>query len=411
MATKSTRPPIEVTVEIDGDELPVGSLRIYERRGQTVTFQYAESYLRDSRAYPIDPGMPLGLGVFQPPLGHDMFGTFTDISPDRWGQNLMRRGERELADSEGRKARSLGPIDFMLGVRDILRQGALRLRNPESGEYLATDHDGIPALVHLPHLLAVADAYVDGETRERDIKDLLNAGGSLGGARPKAAVTLANGSLALAKFPNKKSDTWDIALWEAIEAELARNAGLDVASSELVKVANRNVLISQRFDRNGSLRIGFMSAMTMLEAKDGDARSYLEIARAIEMNSSTVARDLEELFRRIIFSVLTNNTDDHLRNHGFLRSNHAWRLSPAYDMNPNPESTQRTTALDPDGLDANIQSLYSVADLFRLSDVRAKEIVGQVQSATNEWRRIATKLGAARQEIDLMEQAFEVSQP
>ena len=214
--------------------------------------------------------------------------------------------------------------------------------------------------------------------------------------------------LAIAKFPNKKSDDWDIALWERVEADLAARSGIDVSQSWLHKVAGRNVLVVKRFDRAGTQRIGFMSAMTMLDATDGDDRSYIEIASAIEINSSTVERDLKELFRRVVFSILTNNTDDHLRNHGFLRQGNAWKLSPAYDMNPNPEASEnRTTALDPDGLNASIKSMRSVAGVFRLSDDRTREIIHEVEAATRDWRRVAATYGANRQETDLMEAAFE----
>jgi serine/threonine-protein kinase HipA len=202
-----------------------------------------------------------------------------------------------------------------------------------------------------------------------------------------------------------------MALWERVEAELAARSGIDVAASELVKIAGRNVLVLRRFDREGDRRLGFASAMTMLEAEDGDARSYAEIASVIELHSKTVNRDLKELFRRTIFSILTNNTDDHLRNHGFLRVDNAWQLSPAYDMNPNPDAgEERTTAVDPDGLNASVESMCSVAATFRLSQSETKEIVGEVEVATREWRRVAQALGAGRDEINRMETAYETEQ-
>jgi serine/threonine-protein kinase HipA len=408
MATRNEREPIELTVEIGGDEVLVGTLRIYDRRGQSMTFQYAESYIGDPRAYQIDPELSLDFGIFQPAVGRDVFGVFSDSAPDRWGQNLMRRAERNRAKAENRQPRTLGPADFLLGTRDVLRHGAIRLCRSGTEEHIANDKNGVPALIDLARLLNAADAFVEGEPQDQDIKDLLNAGGSLGGARPKAAVTLSDNSLAIAKFPNKKNDNWDIALWERVESELAHRSGIDMAESWLHKIANRNVLIAKRFDREGDRRVGFMSAMTMLGAQDGDTRSYVEIAGAIEVNSSTVERDLEELFRRVIFSVLTNNTDDHLRNHGFLRRGNAWQLSPAYDMNPNPESSEtRATDVDPDGLNASIEAMSSVAGIFRLSSDSTKEIVREVEIATRDWRQLASQFGADRQEVDLMEVAFE----
>lgn len=408
MAAKREREPIEVTVEIEGDEILVGLLRIYDSRGQSMTFKYADTFVGNPRAYPIDPELPLGFGVFQPAVGRDIFGAFSDSTPDRWGQNLILREERNRAKEEHRQPRTMGAVDFFLGTRDFLRQGAIRLRSPETDDYISSDEDGVPALINLPHLLTAADEFVNGNASDRDIKDLFNAGASLGGARPKAAVILKNGSLGIAKFPNKKNDDWDIALWEKVESDLAVEAGIDCAGSWLHKIAGRNVLILKRFDREGDRRIGFMSAMTMLGAKDGDSRSYVEIAEALELNSNTVDRDLEELFRRVIFSILTNNTDDHLRNHAFLRRGNSWQLSPAYDLNPNPESSEsRTTAVDPDGLNASIEAMCSVSDIFRLSNERTKQIVDEVETATSDWMHVAERYGAIRQEINLMEIAFE----
>lgn len=409
MLTWNDRDPLNVTVEIDGEELLVGTLRVYSRRGQkSMTFQYASSYLSDPRAYQIDPAIPLDLGISSPAVNQEIFGVFADGAPDRWGQNLMRREEQNRAKAEGKTARTLTASDFLLGTRDVLRQGAVRLRIPGTDVHIATDEEGVPALIQLGHLLNAADAWIDGESTEQEIKDLLNAGGSLGGARPKAAVILQDGSLGIAKFPDKDKDNWDVCLWEKVEQDLALRSGIDVTEGQLLKVADRNVLVVKRFDRDGQRRIGFASAMTLLEAKDGDHGSYVDLASVIEINSNAVERDLEELFRRIIFSILTNNTDDHLRNHAFLRRKNAWSLSPAFDLNPNPHSSeQRTMFLDSDGLDVTIESMISVAEIFRLSNDRAREILSEVETATGEWRKVAVGRGAKRVDIDLMDGAFE----
>jgi len=195
VARNRQREPIEVTVEIDGDEILVGLIRVHERRTRSMTFQYAATYIADPRSYPIDPELSLDLEIFQPSSSRDIFGVFSDSAPDRWGQNLIRREERNQAAAESRKARTLGPVDFLLGTRDVLRQGAIRLREGGSNEYIAGDDKGVPALIDLARLLNSTDEFVDGTPKDQDIRDLLVAGGSLGGARPKAAVLLQDGSL------------------------------------------------------------------------------------------------------------------------------------------------------------------------------------------------------------------------
>ena len=217
----------------------------------------------------------------------------------------------------------------------------------------------------MPRLLRAVD-HLDAEgTMDRDLKDLIDAGSSLGGARPKAAVIDASGRLAIAKFPRSGSDDWDMPGWEKLELDLAERAGLNVARSDLAQVGGRHVLVVDRFDRSDGLRTGFTSALTMLEASDGEQRSYLEIAEVIERHSNRAAADLRELYRRIVFSILTGNTDDHLRNHGFLRHLRGWVLSPAYDLNPNPDSPDRlSTAIDLDDTHASIETALAVVGLL-----------------------------------------------
>jgi serine/threonine-protein kinase HipA len=238
---------------------------------------------------------------------------------------------------------------------------------------------------------------------DRDLADLIDAGSSLGGARPKAAVTDASGRLSIAKFPRSGSDEWDVAGWEEVQLRLARRAGLVVAASELIPIAGRNVLLVDRFDRRGNQRVGFASALTMLEATDGERRSYLEIAEVIERDSPRSTDDLAELYRRVVFSILTANTDDHLRNHAFLRERTGWTLSPAYDLNPNPDNPRRLSMLiDFDDSTASIETALSVSGYFRLSTAEAVTIVGHVERATSHWRREAAGLGLPRQQIDRM---------
>jgi serine/threonine-protein kinase HipA len=246
---------------------------------------------------------------------------------------------------------------------------------------------------------------------DRDIADLIDAGSSLGGARPKAAITDASGRLAIAKFPRSASDEWDAPAWEEVQLRLARRAGLTVTESELLPIAGRHVLLVERFDRQDGRRIGFASALTMLEARDVEQRSYLEIGEVIERYSPRAAGDLRELYRRIIFSILTGNTDDHLRNHAFLRERGGWRLSPAYDLNPNPDNPSRlSTAIDIDDTAASIENAIAVSGYFRLSAAEARIIAGDVERATSRWRDEAAGLGLPKQQIDRMADAYETGE-
>lgn len=406
------RPPVEVTVEISGQEILVGTLRVTERREQSMTFEYDRDFLGDSRAYSLDPVLPLGSGVFQPVVGSSIFNAFSDTAPDRWGQNLMRRQEDQRARMAGTTARRLGPADFLLGVRDDLRQGALRFRTAGTHIYFAGGKHGVPSLVNLGRLLAQAERFEDSGYVDADIADLIDAGSSLGGARPKAMVRLAEGHLAIAKFPRSSSDEWDIAAWEMVEHELARRSGIVVAPAQQRDVAGRKIFVVERFDRQGDHRVGFASALTLLQGSDHERRSYTELAEIIKRTSNDPDRDLAQLFRRLVFSILTSNTDDHLRNHGFLRRGTGWDLSPAYDMNPNPRHAGRlTTALDGSTSDADIELARSLGPNFRLGSLRqVDEVISEVEGATRDWRKVAVRYGIGRRELDVMEPAFETEQ-
>jgi serine/threonine-protein kinase HipA len=402
------REPVEVTVQIGGRDLVAGTLWVHERGGQTATFRYTDAYLASPDSYALDPALPKSSGIFHTPPGKAVFNAFADSAPDRWGENLMRRAERERARAAGATPRVLGKADFLLGVRDDVRQGAIRFRQPGTSDYYSQHRHAVPHLIELPRLLRAVDHLDAEDPADRDLKDLIEAGSSLGGARPKAAVIDAAGRLAIAKFPRAGSDDWDVAGWEEVQLQLARHAGLSVTESELATIAGRHVLIVDRFDRQDATRTGFTSALTMLEASDGDQRSYLEIAEAIELHSPRPTADLRELYGRVIFSVLTANTDDHLRNHAFLRERRGWTLSPAYDLNPNPHSPGRlATAIDLDDPTASIDTALSVCGYFRLSSADARTLITDIEQATANWRQEAIALGLPRQQLDLMTDAYE----
>jgi serine/threonine-protein kinase HipA len=222
-----------------------------------------------------------------------------------------------------------------------------------------------------------------------------------------------NGRLAIAKFPSPTNDDWDVMRWEAVAVRLAHESGITVPDWDLHVIDDKAVLITDRFDRAGEIRVGYVSAMTMLEATDREEASYLDIVEVIESTSSHTSEDLEELWRRVAFSILISNTDDHLQNHGFLRTTSAgWRLSPAFDLNPEPgpEPKHLTTAIDLDSTEARIDTLIDVAGFFRIGGDEARSILEQVLSATREWRAVAKDTGLSRTAIDQMAPAFEHGQ-
>jgi serine/threonine-protein kinase HipA len=412
--------PIQVDVQIAGRDVPAGRLWTH-RRGQSesATFSYRDDYLARADSYELDPGLPLQAGQHQTPVKQPLFGAMSDCAPDGWGRRLVRRAEAERAREAATQQRGLTEIDFLLGARDDLRQGALRFRardsdsDSDSEQYLAPDTEGVPHLIGLPRLLNAAEELERDEPTSEDLRLLLHGGSSLGGARPKAHVLDTKGRLAIAKFPSPQADEWDVIRWEAVALTLAANAGITVPEHELHVIENRPVLVVRRFDRDANGRIGYLSAMSMLQAKDGEQASYLEIGQVLEERSSDAAADLRELWRRIVFTILISNTDDHLRNHGFLRMSTAgWSLSPAFDLNPDPEggAKQLATAIDETNAQASLATALEVADLFRVSEAQAREIVGAVSNASARWRDVARATGLGGQQLERLESAFEHEQ-
>lgn len=402
---------VSVYVAVGGRDLLAGRLYHHRRRGvESTSFVYGDRYLASPEAYALDPTLPLVAGTLQTAVGQALFGAFSDSAPDRWGRTLIMRAETTRAKQAGTAPHSMSELDVLLGVRDDLRQGALRFRADEDGPFLATEDSGVPVLTDLPKLLELAERAETASAGYADLMLLLHAGSSLGGARPKAHVRGPTGRIAIAKFPSASSDTWNVMAWEKVALDLARDAEINVSDSRLIRVGDRDVLVVDRFDREGSTRIGYVSAMTMLEARDGDQRSYLEIADVIEQRSPAATSELRQLWRRIAFSILISNTDDHLRNHGFLHEHSdSWTLSPAFDLNPNPDPglKELRTAIDFYDTRASIDTLLSVAEYFRLSARDAIDALAQVTRATGHWRAVAASHGLRQAEIDAMEHAFE----
>ena len=397
-----------VYCQLNGEDILVGYLWSHVKgRAETSSFQYAETWLNNPKAFNIDPALYLTAG--QQYSSKPLFGVFTDCSPDRWGRVLMQRFEQTKAKEEQRVPRTLNDIDYLALVNDEARQGAIRLKNnPENDFIFPALIKPIPPLINLPELLSAAEKITNNNETAKDLRVLLAPGSSLGGARPKASDIDNDGDLCIAKFP-KKDDIDNIVLWEAVALTLAKEAKINVPQWKIVNVLNRPVLLVKRFDRIKTKRIAFVSAMTMLSATDGDnTYTYQNIADVIRQYSSAPKDDLTELWKRIVFSVMISNTDDHLRNHGFLRvDNNGWRLSPVYDVNPNPDNTgMLSTAISEGVYETNLENVLNVAEYFGLTLDKANNIIITIKSAVSQWKQVATKIGLSSTEIHKMQIAF-----
>ena len=401
-----------VYVDLGGTFILVGSLWSRSRKGQeSASFEYQKTWLENPKRFSLEPALMLGPGPYHTDEGKALLGAIGDSAPDRWGRALMRRAERRQAELERRASRTLKEIDYLLMVDDEARQGALRFAKSEGGSFVREGGQArIPPLIELPRLFAAAEHFDEEQETEEEIRLLLAPGSSLGGARPKASVRSADGQLLIAKFPHKADETSAV-LWEGLALKLASKAGIRAASWRLEQVSRKPTLLLSRFDREGKRRLPFLSAMSMLGARDQETHSYLELVDALRQHGAQVEKDLEQLWRRIVFYVLISNTDDHLRNLGFLYSGDAgWILSPAYDLNPVPVEVKPrvlTTNIDLDDGTASIDLVLSVAEYFGLSSNLARAFGVEVAKAVGAWRREAAGLGIARTEIEKMSSAFD----
>jgi serine/threonine-protein kinase HipA len=402
-----------VYVDLVGALHLVGRLWTTSAKGrETATFEYDDAWLAAPEHFALEPSLALGPGPFHTGAGRAIFGALGDSAPDRWGRTLMARAERRRAAAESRRPRTLLEIDYLLGVNDEARQGALRFALTEGGPFVAeASSNPVPPLVQLARLLAATDHVLDDDETDEDLRLLLAPGSSLGGARPKASVRDKDGSLLVAKFP-AKTDEVNVVRWEALALSLARRAGIVVPDWRLESVADRDVLLVRRFDRAGNTRIPFLSALSMLGAGDREMRSYLEIADTLRMHGAAVGEDLPALWRRVVFNVLISNTDDHLRNHGFLYTgSDGWRLSPAYDLNPVPVDIKPRVLSTAIGLDddptASLELALEVAGDFAVSESNSMAIAGGVGQAVARWRDEAAALGIPPNEVERMSSAFE----
>lgn len=382
------------------------------RSGESIRFSYQPAWLDRAvtpHAFPIDPDLPLLRGDFHPPQGMALPGIFRDMFPDRWGRVLMERREAMEARDEGHEARTLRDWDFLVGVNDATRMGGLRLRDPQAGAYVDARPLGAPPLARLRELEEIV-ARLDQKGAEQLpeyrqwLRMLVLPGTSLGGARPKASFTDEDGAMWLAKFP-ASDDRRDVGLLEFLAGELARRAGIGVPETRRYRFSPRgHTFAVQRFDRIDANRRVYASAMTLLQRQDGEGGSYLELAELIEAfgDPAGIREDLAQLYRRILFSILIGNRDDHLRNHGFLRSADGWRLSPAFDINPDPSKDLHALAIDASDARPISAHLRDVADFYRLKPDHAGAIDAEVRGAVRGWKQLADTLGVTTRDAALL---------
>lgn len=372
----------------------------------TTVFAYSPDYLAAPKSQSIDPSLELVSGNQHV---NGMPGAFQDSTPDRWGRNLINK--RHAVASESR-ARDLNEVDYLSRVSDRTRQGALRFTLPGDTTFIDPD-DRVPKLIHLPRLLNASQAVGDDRDDLAAVKELLDAGsGSLGGARPKASVRDDNNHLYVAKFPHRDDD-WDVMGWECVALDLADKAGIATPARDLVSVSDsQRALLLRRFDRTeDGYRVAYISAMTALTASDGEWHDYTEIAEVLTDIGANVTHDLQALYRRVVFSVAIHNTDDHLRNHGFLALGGGWTLSPLFDVNPNPNSAAaRVTGIAGSSTrDDEQDGLIAFAKDCRLKPHQAQQIRAEVAEAVAQWRAVAASRGIKAAEIARFESAFETS--
>lgn len=401
---------VEVFVQIAGEDIAVGDLWMHRSgRSESATFAYRTDFLSRPGAYALDPDLPLMSGQFQTAVGQNLFGAFADTAPDRWGRTLLQRTEAASAREEHRTARTFAERDYLLGARDDMRQGALRYRHPGGEQFVATEDTGVPALLQLGMLLNAADALDRDHPTSDQLRLLLRGGSSLGGARPKAHVLNVDGHPAIAKFPSAKNDDWDVNRWEGVALTMAQQAGILVADHQMHRVDGKPVVVLRRFDRrtNGQ-RLGYMSAMTMLSGSDGKSYDYLDIASQIEADGGQPTDDLRELWARCAYGRLISNTDDHLRNHGFLRREAGWQLSPAFDVNPNPYREAFATTFNEDDT-GSLAPLIDNAERFRLDADAVAATLTRVVAAVSEWEKVASQQGLSSAAIAQMAPAFETT--
>ena len=395
----------------------MGRLYVNVIRGEeTYSFEYDKVWLKSTGlSYYLDPEL-LPYAGRQYPKGKGIFGLFADLSPDRWGRMLMNKRERIQAEREGRKPRKLYDSDYLLGVYDATRMGGVRLKTDMAGSFLSDDEEStVPPWTTLRTLEEASRNFESDESglAEKWLNQLIRPGSSLGGARPKATFMAPDGHLWIAKFPSKNDDN-DTGAWEKVAYDLATLCGLNVAESKLEKFSRLGgTFLIKRFDRNGNKRIHFASAMTLLGKTDGasaaDGTSYLDIAAFIKSHGARPKDDLIELWRRIVFNMAVSNSDDHLRNHGFLLTKQGWVLSPLYDVNPVPYGDGLALNVDANNNSIDIELAIETAVKFGIAkDIARKLALDIVSKVDINWEKLASIHGIRHRQVEEMRPAFSI---
>ena len=420
METRSNHKNLYVYAHWTGMKEPIlmGELKAEYTRGKEIfSFSYSDSWLKSIYSQILDPELLFYSGSQYPSDEKQNFGVFLDSSPDRWGRLLMRRREAALARSEGRIEKTLRETDYLLGVFDVHRMGALRFKEDPDGPFLNNNEKlASPPWTSIRELEQISLRLEDDDVSEdpeyfKWLMMLVNPGSSLGGARPKASVPDIRKNLWIAKFPSK-TDTKDIGGWEMVANELASNAGLNVAAAKIQKFSSKYyTFLTKRFDRTSEgERIHYASAMTMLGYTDGtdfhDGVSYLEIVDFLTNNGADIENDLTELWRRIVFNIFISNTDDHLRNHGFILTEKGWILSPVFDINPNEDGSGLSLNISLYDNALNLDIPLDIIEFFRLDREHGLKIIEQVRKSVSTWRSVANKYKLPKSEQELMAKVF-----
>jgi serine/threonine-protein kinase HipA len=392
----------------------IGILSVDNAKGRnSYSFEYNPEWIKSNEQLILDPDISWHSGA-QYPNKKENFGVFLDSMPDTWGRTLMKRRASNIAKETNQTVQKLYDIDYLLGVFDECRMGALRFKLSEEGNFLDDNkHYPTPpwsSISELQHGIDLIESDIESKEVNEWLKILIAAGTSLGGARPKSNILDKNRELWIAKFPSK-NDTIDKAAWEYLAYKLALKSGIEMSESKIQKVSgNHHTFFTKRFDRINNQRIHFASAMTMTGYNENiindNPASYLEIAEFIQNYSCEIKSDLEQLWRRIVFNIAISNTDDHLRNHGFIIKGAGWRLSPAYDVNPSVDKNGLALNIDMENNNLDFELAKSVGEFFQLSEKKMNKILDEVKNSVNNWKKIALGIDVLKKEIQYMEAAF-----
>jgi serine/threonine-protein kinase HipA len=411
----------ECTVFVGENPIELGKLS-YEKKGQksTSAFLYSDSWLRNPDRFALSPDLPLISGYqFHSARTKDesaFFACFSDVEPDGWGKMVIQRDfAKQRKDGIGKdRAALLDDFDYLMWISDVSRIGAIRLRDSEGIFQRRADHKRqIPPLIELPQLLRASKAIEENQETLKDLEYLRGVGTSLGGLRPKCSIIDADGNLSIGKFPSV-GDTRSIVHGEVLALHLAKRCGIDAASSQVIDSDGIPVALIKRFDRNGPKRLMYLSANSLLQAKSHQQYSYEDIASLIRTISPKAKYDLGQLWRRMIFNILINNVDDHLKNHGFLHTtDDQWVLAPAFDLNPFPDKMRalKTWISLQSGEFASLDEALTISKSFELSKKEAKVILSEMRSIVSTWKPIAQNLGMNARDIDQYAPAFEYQEP